>query len=339
MNVNFPFFSIVIPVYNAENYIVRCIESCIKQSFKNIEILIVDDCGKDNSIDLIHHYTISDNRVRIIKNSVNLGLFHARLQGFKAAKGKYCLSLDADDFLEKNICRAIYDILSQNPNIDMCHFCFKKNPWHISNLLTTHSPHFGYLYQQNIQKFLNLSNTFHTMWGKVVRTSFLVHIAQECTFVRPPLNFFEDGIFNLLLSFKIKIYYGLDDIGYFYQTNPYSLTRHISYLAFEKKYHDFLKILKLLPIIEKRYGNQTIIKKYRNKILSAFFLEARFFKHTTILKIALSAKIQINPLLRCTLTTIPVFWSSCIISMIFFYRWQTLARLLINIFSFGKIKL
>lgn len=341
LNASSPFFSIIIPVYNAKKYLSRCIESCIKQSFQNIEILVIDDCGTDNSIAEIQQHAHNDDRIKIVRNVHNLGLFHTRLQGFRLAKGVFCLTLDADDFLEPNICKKLAEILQQDPSIDLLHFSFRKISSCLYKIKSFHSPHLGYLYQPNIQTFLNLSNTFQAIWGKAIKTSILQSIADEVYFIQPPLNSLEDGIFNLLISFKIKKYYGLKDIGYFYQKNPMSMSRTVSYLAFKRKCLDFKKVLATLNILEEKYHDKSfLINQYRQKVLSALFLEARFFRSTSFLKIVFITGYKKHILFQKYIFSIfPIFWISCVMSMSLFYRWQTLARLLINIFTFGKIKL
>ena len=70
--------SIIIPVYNVEKYISQCLDSAINQSLKDIEIIIVDDCGSDKSMDIAKEYAKNDNRIKIIKNSQNQGPFTSR---------------------------------------------------------------------------------------------------------------------------------------------------------------------------------------------------------------------------------------------------------------------
>ena len=97
-------FSIIIPTYNAESYIARCLESCINQTFSDIEILVVDDCGSDDSIKIAQSYAKQDSRIKIIHNEKNLGTFGTRIEGIKAAEGAYVAFLDADDYLKPNTC-------------------------------------------------------------------------------------------------------------------------------------------------------------------------------------------------------------------------------------------
>ncbi|EBI2345653.1 glycosyltransferase family 2 protein, partial [Campylobacter jejuni] len=76
-----PKISIILPTFNVEKYIAKALESCINQSFKDIEIIVVDDCGSDKSIDIAKEYAKKDERIKIIHNEENLGLLRARYEG------------------------------------------------------------------------------------------------------------------------------------------------------------------------------------------------------------------------------------------------------------------
>ena len=91
-----PKISIILPTFNVEKYIAKALESCINQSFKDIEIIVVDDCGSDKSIDIAKEYAKKDERIKIIHNEENLGLLRARYEGVKAAGGGYIMFLDPD---------------------------------------------------------------------------------------------------------------------------------------------------------------------------------------------------------------------------------------------------
>ena len=108
---NNPLISIIIPTYNVESYIGRCLDSCINQTLGDIEIIVVDDCGSDNSIKIAKEYVKKDSRIRIIHNESNLGLFSARIQGERVAKGAYILPLDADDYISIFTCKILYRTL------------------------------------------------------------------------------------------------------------------------------------------------------------------------------------------------------------------------------------
>lgn len=107
--------TIIIPVYNVEKHIIRCLNSVIKQTYKHLEILIIDDCGQDSSIILADRF-ISDNqnpniKFRIIHHSKNLGVSQARNTGIKEAYGDYIYFLDSDDELQNDAIELLYNSL------------------------------------------------------------------------------------------------------------------------------------------------------------------------------------------------------------------------------------
>lgn len=93
--------SIIIPAYNVENYIFRCIESCINQTYNNIEIIIIDDGSSDNTQSIIKKYIQKDNRIKYLFQE-NRGVSTARNKGLDVANGDYIIFLDSDDWLELN---------------------------------------------------------------------------------------------------------------------------------------------------------------------------------------------------------------------------------------------
>ncbi|KAA8707644.1 glycosyltransferase family 2 protein [Helicobacter canis] len=106
-----PFISIIIPVYNVESTIARCLDSCINQSLHNIEMIIVDDCGSDSSIQIAQRYAKQDSRIHIVHNATNLGLFSTRIAGERVARGEYILPLDSDDYIEPHTCKRLYRLV------------------------------------------------------------------------------------------------------------------------------------------------------------------------------------------------------------------------------------
>ncbi len=107
-SISQPFISIIIPTYNVESYIARCLDSCVNQTLHNIEILVIDDCGSDDSIKIAQSYADKDSRIRIIHNKQNLGLFNTRITGERVARGEYILPLDGDDYISPFTCKTIY---------------------------------------------------------------------------------------------------------------------------------------------------------------------------------------------------------------------------------------
>lgn len=167
-----PFFSIIIPLFNARQYIAGCLESCLNQTFKHFEVIIVDDFSSDGSIEIAKQYANQDQRFKLFYNPKNLGTFHTRLEGIKRARGKYCLFLDSDDFFAPHACEKIAEALNQSHLIDMLHFRvfnFPKTYMHFSPKIIQGGLHTF----DEIRNALNLGNTFQSLYGKALKTTYL----------------------------------------------------------------------------------------------------------------------------------------------------------------------
>lgn len=114
--------SVIIPIYNVEKYLTKCIESVINQTYKNIEIILVNDGSTDNSKAIIDKYSSIDSRIKVI-NKKNGGLSDARNVGIELAKGEYITFLDSDDWIELNMYEKLYKYIKQeNADIVQCSY-------------------------------------------------------------------------------------------------------------------------------------------------------------------------------------------------------------------------
>ena len=112
--MDMPLLTVIVPVYNVEKYIEKCIYSLQKQSYKNIEIICVDDGSPDQSIEIVQRLAQSDQRIRIVHHEKNLGLFRARLTGISHAKGTVIAFVDSDDFVSCDWFRPLVKALIEN---------------------------------------------------------------------------------------------------------------------------------------------------------------------------------------------------------------------------------
>ncbi len=106
--------SVVVPIYNVEDYIAECLESILAQTYKDIEIICVDDCTLDNSVTIVKEYAKKDKRIRIIRHDENRGLGGARNTGIDNAKGEYICFIDSDDVIEPDMLEEMYRAISNN---------------------------------------------------------------------------------------------------------------------------------------------------------------------------------------------------------------------------------
>lgn len=109
-------FSIIVPVYKVEEYLHRCVQSLILQTYKDIEIILVDDGSPDSCPQICDEYAKQDNRVRVIHKE-NGGLSDARNVGLAIAQGEYVIFVDSDDYIEKNTCEAFSQYLNLGADI------------------------------------------------------------------------------------------------------------------------------------------------------------------------------------------------------------------------------
>ncbi|MFL2100925.1 glycosyltransferase [Desemzia sp. FAM 23991] len=115
----YPLVSVIVPVYNVEDYIEECLDSIIEQTYSHLEIIVVDDGSTDTSNQKIQPYT-TDNRVKLIEQE-NKGLSGARNSGLKAAVGKYVLFVDSDDYIERTAIEILINQM-ENQNVDLIRF-------------------------------------------------------------------------------------------------------------------------------------------------------------------------------------------------------------------------
>jgi len=115
---SFPLISVVLPVYNCALYIEDAINSILNQTIQDFEIIIIDDCSIDNTVNLVQ--AINDNRIRLIIKEQNAGLVDSLNIGFKEAKGKYIARMDGDDISLPNRFQKQLEILENNSDIKAC---------------------------------------------------------------------------------------------------------------------------------------------------------------------------------------------------------------------------
>ncbi|MGL4992927.1 MAG: glycosyltransferase family 2 protein [Bacteroidales bacterium] len=164
--------SIVIPIYNVENYIVKCLESCINQTYRDIEVICVNDGSPDNSGEIIEEYVKKDSRLLHLKKN-NEGLCFARKSGVEIATGEYIFHLDGDDYLPPT---AIDDLLSfalkDNLDIVKGNLDFVKEDSSLLSVFSFKSEGFLSMEEFISQMFLC---KFWTLAGSLIKRSLYVN--------------------------------------------------------------------------------------------------------------------------------------------------------------------
>lgn len=122
--------SVVIPTYNVENYIGHCVSSLLRQTYRNIEVIIVSDGSTDRSVEICREMQKTDGRIRIIEKE-NGGVSSARNMGIRCAAGDYLMLVDGDDWVEQNTIETMLQAIQDNQTDACFSNCYYRNEWNV----------------------------------------------------------------------------------------------------------------------------------------------------------------------------------------------------------------
>ena len=202
-----PKISVIIPIYNVENYIIQCLMSISKQKLKEIEIICVNDGSIDNSLSILQKYAENDNRIMII-SQINRGLSEARNVGFKYSNGEYIYFIDGDDYLDENGLFELYNKAKEN-NLDIVYFdadCFFDKTYGANKELKENLELYKnyYIRKHNYNKILKGTEMFLKMVkNKEYRSSACLQLIKKNYYLERGLSFYpgilyEDNLFSLI---------------------------------------------------------------------------------------------------------------------------------------------
>lgn len=209
--------SIIIPVYNVEQYISRCVRSIIDQdnSLAIIECLFVDDCSPDNSIQIVRSIVDQYNgniSFKILTHTENKGLSVARNTGIEAAKGDYILFVDSDDWLPKDSISCFFKILQDYPGVDMISGNSFRVVENISFPMVCNKIRSVDNYQLR-KSLVNHKDITHSAWNKLIKAS----IVAKYRFLEGVI--FEDVCWSYLIFQDIKQAVIIPNVTYVYENN------------------------------------------------------------------------------------------------------------------------
>lgn len=215
--------SVVIPVYNAEDYIKRCLESIQKQTYGNLEIIVVNDGSTDNTQKVVKDTQQGDQRIKLIQKA-NGGVSAARNDGVAAATGKYVYFIDSDDYVENNIIEKLYKAISVQGELSVCGFTTvfmnkEDVPFSLYDSVSIISIE---QYLEKMSRYL-YSVYYGSLWNKMYMTEV---IKRNNLKFRKDISLAEDFIFNLdYLKYVKKVTMIPECMYYYYQGNEESLTK------------------------------------------------------------------------------------------------------------------
>ena len=122
MKIENELVSVIIPIYNVDKYLAACIESVQKQTYQNLEMILIDDGSTDGSGKICDEYEKTDNRITVIHQE-NHGISQVRNRGVKEARGTYIFWIDSDDYVSESIVEELYhNLIEQNAEMSICNY-------------------------------------------------------------------------------------------------------------------------------------------------------------------------------------------------------------------------
>lgn len=185
--------SVIVPIFNVEKYLSRCIDSILNQSLKNIEVILIDDGSTDNSLSICKEYEEKDCRIKVFHQE-NMGLTAVRRKGISEAKGEYAIFVDSDDYISEETCEEMYNYSKENQlklliadyyliKENKCNIMkgFLKNEFTIKGFYESISP--GYVWNK----------MYHASLYERMKVSINVNQAEDICMLLPLISSLEDN--------------------------------------------------------------------------------------------------------------------------------------------------
>lgn len=306
-----PVISIVIPVYNTEKYLEKCVSSILEQTFHDFEVILVDDGSQDASPELCDNFAKKHSQVSVIHQK-NAGQTAARKAGLKKAKGEYALLVDADDWLEANALEVLHDnAISSKADIVTCNMYFHTN----GRRQAVNQPVPKGVFDQNslsqyIYPVMIYSGRFFyfgiaaAMWNKLFKTSLLI---ANLNAVDEKIQIGEDGLTTYGAFLDAKRIAIIDDHLYNYRNDNASITRTYTKNQFTNA-QKLIAALRTLNRQKDRYDlSSQIDYYYMYNIWSIFEEEFRFKTNRSwSTKYSYLAQIARHPSVIATAKRVPL---------------------------------
>lgn len=227
--------SVIVPVYKVEQYLNRCVNSILQQTYRNIEIILIDDGSPDNCPQMCDELAVQNKNIKVVHKE-NGGLSSARNTGLDICKGKYISFIDSDDFIDNNFIKCLYDlIVKYEASIAMLNYAEVKNDKNLPRIKTKKE----IFYQgKDVEKAFFKLKIDSVCVGLYNRDIIGLH-----RFIEGKTS--EDIPFNFEMFRKAKSFVYLPEKRYFYYYNSESISNGVldkdmlNYLEFRKNISDY----------------------------------------------------------------------------------------------------
>ncbi|HEL9598579.1 TPA: glycosyltransferase family 2 protein [Streptococcus suis] len=243
-----PLISVIVPVYNVENYLRQCLDSIIRQTYQHLEIILIDDASTDTSTAICQEYVNKDKRIRMIRVPSNLGVSNSRNLGLENMTGEFVIFVDSDDYLNTDMIEQLYQLaITEQADIvlgDYYRFIEENGSFLIHNYEDFYETLSFEDYLDRV--FTGATDNYITVWGKLFKSS-LFQKDYPIRFPSLQHSNEEQQVTHLLFLKSEKTVY-LSYAGYCWRKRLNSLTSstiNLKHVAddldgFEKRYFDLL---------------------------------------------------------------------------------------------------
>jgi glycosyltransferase involved in cell wall biosynthesis len=207
----------------------RFIRNIQNQDFDDIEIILVDDCSNDNTINIIENMQKEDKRIILIKHKTNKGTLISRNDGVLKSKGEYLIIPDSDDIFINNLLERTYKIVKES-DYDLLRFnAYEGENKIFMNKIVKHLTNYS-IYQPELSYYIfygkgKLTQTDYVLWNKIIKRETFILALNSINnyYLSQNMILYEDGLINYMLYKKAKSFYYFDYIGYYYIKNKDSI--------------------------------------------------------------------------------------------------------------------
>lgn len=261
--------SIVVPIYNVEKFLPRCIDSLINQSYENIEILLIDDGSTDNCSKICDEYAYKYNNIKVFHKK-NGGLSDARNYGIERVESEYIAFVDSDDFVDKDYCKILYkNLIENNADISICKFR-ETTESKIEEVIKQEviNIYSKFDAQQNILDTTNNLNTITTVaWNKLYKKK----LWENIRYPKGKVNEDEFVIHHLIHNSNKVVYTNLELYYYYQRENSimkknFTKERLVAIEAFKDRWKFYTDNKEYKELEAKAYS------AYMKMIISMYFL-------------------------------------------------------------------
>ncbi len=230
-----PAISIIIPMYNTEKYIGECLDSILAQTFKDFEVIVVDDCSTDNSCDIVEKY-LKTGKIKLVCSQFNSGgAAVPRNTGIRLSRGEYVMFVDSDDIIMPAALEELFDIVEKfNPEVIHCLKFYDAPDGIINNQTAFTINDFAKkvavkqptMLSKNlvdrVEDYVN-AKIWTAPWNYLFRRDFI--LKNDISF--PDLNFTEDAIFIFYVLLLSETFLNVPNVFYIYRQTPNSIVRKV----------------------------------------------------------------------------------------------------------------